>query len=145
MRRIFLDSNILLAFHFQDAEPRQQKAIEIIFFWIQNGRFHGQISIISFYQLLHFIDRSLRSPREASRRAYSYLKTLQITPFNPSSIEDFDYKKWEDYEDGLQYICALDGEADVIVTTNGYDFHSSQKPVIDPLNFVLRNMQAYEE
>lgn len=140
MRRIFLDSNVLLAFHFQDAEARQQKAIDQIFSWIENDRYIGQISLISFYQLLHFIDRSIKSPSEAAKRAYRYLNFVKIVPFIPDRLDGFKFYRWSDYEDGLQYLCAESGQSDLIITTNGYDYHESKLPVIDPLNFVLREM-----
>ena len=46
MKRLFLDANILLSFHFNDAEKRQQKAIDLIFSKIEEGRWEGYISLI---------------------------------------------------------------------------------------------------
>ena len=138
MKRLFLDTNILLSFHFQDAEKRQQKAIDFIFTEIEQQRWEGYISLVTFYQLLYFIDKKLNSPKAAAQRAYAYLKLIQLTPFNPSLLSQLDIALWPDYEDGLQYICAQSGNCDVIITTNSTDFFSATLPVIDPLNFVLQ-------
>ena len=138
MSRLFLDANIVLSFHFQDAERRQQKAIDLIFSRIEQDRWEGHISLVTFYQLLYFIDRQLSNPKEAARRAYAYLSILRLTPFAPQRLSSLDIARWPDYEDGLQYVCAQSGRCDVIVTVNSADFFSSELPVVDPLNFVLQ-------
>ena len=138
MKRLFLDANILLSFHFHDAEKRQQKAIDMIFSAIEQQQWRGYISLITFYQLLYFIDRKIRNPRTAAKRAFAYLNIIQLTPFNPGSLSQLEMAMWPDYEDGLQYVCAQSGACDVIITTNSADFFASKLPVIDPLNFILQ-------
>ena len=137
MNRLFLDTNVLLSFHFRDAEKRQQKAIDSIFSDIEQQRQTGFISLVTFYQLLYFLDKQLNNPQEAARRAYAYLSLLQLTPFDPTLLSSLNITRWPDYEDGLQYVCAQSGDCEVIITTNSADFFSSTLPVIDPLNFVL--------
>ena len=138
MKKVFLDANILLSFHFKDAETRQQKAIDLIFSEIYENRLEGYISIISLYQLLYFIDRKAKNPIVASTRAYPYLNFLMLTAFDPNSLSDFDFTLWPDYEDGLQYVCAKSEPCELIITTNGYDYFASEIPVLDPLNFVFQ-------
>jgi predicted nucleic acid-binding protein len=137
MKKIFLDTNVLLSFHFCDAEPIQQKAIDFIFQEIQDDKFKGIISIISFYQLLYFLEKNYASAKIASNRAYAYLELLEIGKFDPKKLEGVTYDYWPDYEDGLQYASALSCGAEVILTTNSKDFFSSKIEVIDPLNFIL--------
>ncbi|MEM6395887.1 MAG: PIN domain-containing protein [Bacteroidota bacterium] len=137
MQRLFLDANVLLSFYFSDAEKNQQKAIDTIISSIDQNRYEGVISIISLYQLMHFIDSKERNPKLASSRAYAFLDILELAPFNPIYIKQINSNLWPDYEDGLQYACALGSNIDFIITTNGGDFFSSQLPVVDPLNFVI--------
>lgn len=138
MKKLFLDTNILLSFHFVDAEKRQQKAIDLIFAGIEQGRWEGYISLVTFYQLMYFIDRKINNAQTAAQRAYAYLKILKLTPFDPSFVADLNINLWPDYEDGLQYLCAQSGGCDTIISTNSKDFFSSEIMVIDPLNFVLQ-------
>lgn len=138
MKRVFLDANVILSFYFNDAEIRQQKAIDLAFQEIKQGSIEGHISPISFYQLLHFIDKQINNPKVAAQRAYAYLNVVQLTPFDPLLLSRLDIKMWPDYEDGLQYICAKSGHCDIIVTTNSEDFFASSLPVVDPLNFALQ-------
>lgn len=133
-----MDANTLLSFHFCDAEKSQQKAIDFLFDEIEKKRWIGYISLLTFYQLLYFIDKKLSNPKTAAERAYQYLDILQLTPFDPTLISHFDFRLWPDYEDGLQYVCVQSGSCDVIISTNSADFFSSTLPVIDPLNFVLQ-------
>ena len=140
MKRIFLDTNIILSFYFNDAAIQQQKAVDLIFQEVNQGRIKGYISLISFYQLLYFIDKQLNNPKVAAQRAYAYLNVIRLTPFDPLLLSQLDIKMWPDYEDGLQYVCAKSGKCDIIVTTNSADFFASSLPVIDPLNFVLQNI-----
>lgn len=138
MRRLFLDTNVLLSFHFNDAEKRQQKAIDFIFSEIENGQCEGYISLVTFYQLLYFVDKKINNPKTAAQRAFAYLRILELTPFDPDILYQQNIDLWPDYEGGLQHACAQSGNCEVIVTTNSADFFASQLPVIDPLNFVLQ-------
>ena len=105
---------------------------------IEQKQQKGFISLVTFYQLLYFIDRKIKNPKEAAKRAYAYLKILKLTPFNPTSLYSLNITLWPDCEDGLQYACAQSGECEIIITTNSVDFFASALPVIDPLNFVLQ-------
>lgn len=138
MKKLFLDVNILLSFHFVDAEKRQQKAIDLIFAGIEQGRWEGYISLVTFYQLMYFIDRKISNAQTSAQRAYAYLKVLSLTPFDPSLVSNLNIDLWPDYEDGLQYLCTQSERCDVIITTNSKDFFSSEIMVVDPLNFVLQ-------
>jgi len=139
VKHLFLDTNVILSFHFADAEKHQQKAIDYIFAEIERKKWIGHISLVTFYQLLYFIDRKINNPKTAAKRAYAYLDILQITPFNPLFLSVLNIELWPDYEDGLQYCCAQSGACDIILTTNSPDFFASDLPVIDPLNFVLQH------
>lgn len=139
MKHLFLDTNVILSFHFADAEKHQQKAIDYIFTEIERKKWTGHISLVTFYQLLYFIDRKIDNPKTAAKRAYAYLDIIQITPFNPLFLSSLNIDLWPDYEDGLQYCCAQSGKCDIILTTNSADFFASDIPVIDPLNFVLQH------
>lgn len=141
MKRLFLDANILLSFHFNDAEKRQQKAIDYIVSKIEQGRWEGYISIITFYQLLYFIDKKINNPIISAQRAYQYLNLLKLTPFVPTLLSQLEINLWTDYEDDLQYVCAQSGDCDMIISTNSVDFFAAALPVIDPLNFVLQQAQ----
>jgi predicted nucleic acid-binding protein len=138
MKRLFLDANILLAFHFNNAEKWQQKAIDFIFSEIEKQRWEGYISLITFYRLLYFIDKKINNPKAAAQRAFAYLSVLQLTPFDPETLAQQKVELWPDYEDGLQHACARSGLCEVLITTNSVDFFASELPVIDPLNFALQ-------
>ncbi len=138
VKRMLFDTNIILAYYFNDAEEQNQKAIDLLFQEAARGQIEGYISPICFYQLLHFIDRQIGNPKVAAQRAYAYLDVVQLTPFDPSLLAQLDINMWPDYEDGLQYVCAKSGKCDMIITTNSADFFASSLPVIDPLNFVLQ-------
>jgi len=140
MQKLFLDANIVLSFHFHDAEKRQQKAIDLIFSKLEKKEWEGYISLVTFYQLLYFIDKKIQNPKTAAKRAYSYLNILHLTPFYPQELINLDYSKWPDYEDGLQYTCALSENCDYIITSNYFDYFASKIPVFDPITFVLKNI-----
>ena len=43
---------------------------------------------------------------------------------------------WNDYEDGLQYLCAMNSKSDIIITRNKKDFKLSNIPVYTPQEFL---------
>lgn len=138
MKKLFLDTNVLLSYHFCDAEKHQQKAIDWIFSGIEQKRWEGYISLVTFYQLLYFIDKKINNPKTAAKRAYAYLDFIKLTPFDPLLLSNLDINVWPDYEDGLQYVCAQSNACDLILTTNSTDFFASAIPVIDPFNYILQ-------
>jgi predicted nucleic acid-binding protein len=139
MTKLFLDTNVVLSYHFSDADRHQQKAIDWIFSEIGEKRWEGYISLVTFYQLLYFIDKKINNPKTAAKRAYAYLDVLKLTPFDPYLLRNFNIDLWPDYEDGLQYLCAQSENCDIIITSNSTDFFSSKIPVIDPFNYILLN------
>lgn len=145
MKKLFLDTNVLLSYHFCDAEKHQQKAIDWIFSGIEQKHWEGYISVVTFYQLLYFIDKKINNPKTAAKRAYAYLDFIKLTSFNPLLLLNLDIDVWPDYEDGLQYVCAQSNACDIILTTNSADFFASSIPVIDPFNYVLQNGIGYSD
>ena len=43
---------------------------------------------------------------------------------------------FSDFEDALQYHCALDKKCDILITRNGKDFRNSELPVMTPYEYL---------
>ena len=50
-------------------------------------------------------------------------------------IEDSLNSEFKDFEDGVQYFCAMRIDADLIITSNKKDFVHSEIEVLTPLEF----------
>jgi len=44
---------------------------------------------------------------------------------------------FKDFEDALQYYCALDKESSILITRNGKDFKESMLPIMSPDEYLL--------
>ena len=63
---------------------------------------------------------------------------FEITPIKASFIENIFGTNFTDLEDDLQYQCAANSKAKVIITKDIHDFFDSTIPVVHPNDFVLR-------
>ena len=44
--------------------------------------------------------------------------------------------KFRDFDDALQYYCAMETDCNIIITRNGKDFKASEVPVMTPMEFL---------
>lgn len=64
-------------------------------------------------------------------------EVINTLPVNGTVITAALQSGWKDFEDSVQYYCALvDGSVNGIVTRNGKDFRQSSIDVVDPYEFL---------
>jgi predicted nucleic acid-binding protein len=65
-----------------------------------------------------------------------FLKYANVTVVNRLTIEESITSKFDDFEDAMQYSCAMHCNADYIVTRNLKDFTESSIPCYEPAPFL---------
>ncbi|MBQ4392863.1 MAG: PIN domain-containing protein [Prevotella sp.] len=117
MMKVFLDTNILL--DYVDHREQREQAGRII----EEGR-QGNIQLFASY--LTYANMAFILRHRSREEKYRLLRQARqdITVVAPTT-EQLDYAiahEVKDFEDLLQYRCALDADCDVIVTNNPDDF-----------------------
>jgi predicted nucleic acid-binding protein len=98
---------------------------------IQDGRANGKIAAHTVTTLHYLLTK--HSGRESATLALtSLLEILEIVAVDSTMIRRALSMGWDDYEDAVQGVCALDASADYLVTRNLNDFASLSIPVVTP-------------
>ena len=100
------------------------------------GRVKMIVSALSYATVFYLLSKF-----EASNKVKEKLRKFKII----SEISDLDNKVIEkglssnfiDFEDSLQYYCALKSECSILITRNGKDFKSSEIPVMTAEEYLL--------
>jgi hypothetical protein len=85
-----------------------------------------------FYLLSKFEDREV--VKEKIRKFKVFAETSDLTD---KIIEKGLSSRFSDFEDALQYHCALMMNCDIVITRNGKDFKGSEIPVLSPDEFLV--------
>ena len=127
--RLFLDTNVVLdllaeRYPFYDAAARIVSMSDL-------GSVTLVASALSYATVDYFLSRTLGS--ESSKDSLRKFRTIsEISEVDESIIDKGLNSEFFDFEDSLQYFCALQSNCTVIITRNGKDFKGSALPVMTP-------------
>ena len=134
MKKIFLDSNILLDL-LLDRIPESEWA-EKVFVLAENNRLEIYCSALSISHL-HYILRKVLGNQNALIKISNLIKIVRLTDISSKNIHDSIDSSFKDFEDAIQYHSALQiRNLDFIVTNNHNDFLPSKIDVITAKNFI---------
>jgi predicted nucleic acid-binding protein len=137
-KRVFIDTNVMLDLLGERA-PFYDEAAKLATL-AEKERLVMVVSPISFATVNYFI-----SKYENSQIALDKLRKFkiisEISVINEQTIEKGLNSDFYDFEDALQYLCAIDSNCEVIITRNAKDFKKSLLPVMTAAEF-LKSQEA---
>ena len=130
MKQVFLDTNILLEIVLRRKEKDACNQI------IQAGR-DGEIGLFASYLTFANMAYILKKSQIASKQIYHIERMMDsimtVLPMDHDQLHAALQNEVKDFEDMLQYQCAVSGHCDCIVTINTNDFKEfSTLPVYSP-------------
>jgi predicted nucleic acid-binding protein len=132
--KLFLDANVVLDL-LGERDPFY-KAIARIATLADKGEINLVVSALTysilFYLLSKFEDREV--VKEKIRKFKVIAETSDLTD---KIIEKGLSSGFSDFEDALQYHCALMMNCNIVITRNGKDFKGSEIPVLSPDEFLV--------
>jgi len=132
--RIYLDTNILLdIIHPDRSKEFKFEAVLLVDICGKLGfdMFMSVLSVPTVFYLLKGL--TLQEKKDAFAILQKYIAVL---PSNGNQVQDALKSDFNDFEDAMQYECAMEGACDMIVTRNEKDFSSSEIPVVTPKEFI---------
>jgi predicted nucleic acid-binding protein len=130
MTDIFIDTDVIIDFLI-DKEPHSREAA-IIFTLIEQKKLKGYVSSLTFSNL-YYILRKIESHIKVIAKLDSISRLLTILKVDQQIIKFAIASGFPDFEDSIQYNCALDyKKIDVLITRNIKDYKGSQIPVMTP-------------
>jgi predicted nucleic acid-binding protein len=138
MMRLFIDTNILI-----DLLIKREPTYESVARLFDTALLRKDKLVISNLSIVnsHYIVKKLTGVTEQSLRTalYNICTTCEIVPFTPNITMKALVSPFNDFEDAIQYYCALENNCDVIITNNAKDFNLSSLPVMKADEFIIAN------
>ncbi len=130
MKNIFLDTNVVIDF-LTDRKPFSLYAAKLFNFSL-SGKAMIYISGISYNNIYYIVRQSL-SNDETIRLLRDLFEMTEMIDVTKNSISQSLKADWRDFENAIQYHCALSVTTmDCIVTRSTKDFKKSALPVMTP-------------
>ena len=134
MMKVFLDTNILKDF-VENRESREYA--ETIIELGKTGAIQLFASYLSFANMGYILRR--RSKEDRYRLLSSVRNIVTVLPCDDKQLDEALANPVNDYEDMLQYQCAVAAGCDVIVTNNKRDFYEfCELPFLTSEEFLLQ-------
>ncbi|WP_298146829.1 PIN domain-containing protein [Flavobacterium sp.] len=132
--KLFLDSDVVIDF-FTDREPHANPASEL-FEMNNNGDVKLFLSAVSINNI-YYIVRKFLGHKKSMEVIETLCEMTEIIDTTKAEIVQALRNGFSDYEDSIQYCCALKiKDIDAIITRNTKDYSKSSIAVMTPLNFL---------
>ena len=130
IKTIFLDTNVVIDF-LANRKPFSLSSAKLFNFSLE-GKAKIYISAVSYNNIYYIINQSL-SHKETIKLLDEICEMIEIADVTKSVITKSLKTDFNDFEDAIQYNCALTvSKVDFIVTRNTKDFKKSTLPVMTP-------------
>lgn len=129
MKRVFIDTNVVWDF-LLEREPFVEDAVKL-FAKIDAGEIIGFIAATTITNI-YYIIRKAAGVKVAQDAISQILTDLHICTVDRNILETAVTLHFQDFEDAVQYACAMKSMVDVIVTRDVSGFLGSEIPVILP-------------
>lgn len=135
MKRVFLDTNVLV--DYLAHRPDFFDNATIIVSLAINKKIKLYAASMSFATASYLMAKHYHNDTAAIKLAISsFIAYCNVTVVDKSTIENSVASAFDDFEDGMQYACALSCKADCIVTRNVADFSEAAISVLSPDDFL---------
>ncbi len=127
--KLFLDTNVVIDL-LGEREPFYVSAAKIATL-ADKGRIQIFVSALTYSTTYYLLARFENSEviKEKIRKFKVIAETSDLTD---KIIDKGLASRFSDFEDSLQYYCALKMDCNIIITRNGKDFKESEIPVLTP-------------
>lgn len=133
MQKLFVDTDVCI--DLLSGRKPFNKSAEILFSLADKGKIRIHVSALSFAN----IDYVLRSQYAAShsRQIIAQFKTLvHVLPIDSKTLDLAIASDFKDFEDAIQYACALEYNLKLLITRNVKDYKKSIIQILTPETFL---------
>jgi predicted nucleic-acid-binding protein len=135
MKKVFLDTNVLVDFLAKRNDFYKDAAI--IMTLGKRKEIKLYVASMSFATSSYLMSKYYHNDTVAIKNAIrNVINHCNITVVDRVTIEESTESQFDDFEDAMQYSCAMHCNADYIVTRNLKDFTESSIPCYEPAPFL---------
>jgi len=132
--KLFIDTNVMLDF-LGERDPFYEPIAKIATL-ADKKKLKIVVSPISFATVNYFLVKNETS-EVAKGKLRKFKIVCEICKLDQHTVEKGLNSSFKDFEDALQYNCAVDSNCDVIITKNGKDFKKSLIPVMTAEEYLI--------
>jgi predicted nucleic acid-binding protein len=127
--KVLFDLNVVLDV-LQEREPYYEISAQLLAY-AETGKINGFIAPHSLTTLFYLIEKD-KSSAHAKVTITSLLQVLEVATIDQSTIEQALSLPYQDFEDAVQMMAAVQCKAEYLVTRNVKDFQPAPLSVIQP-------------
>lgn len=127
--RLFLDTNVVLDL-LGEREPFYNAAAKITTL-ADKGEVNLVVSALT-YSTLYYILSRVENKELVKEKMRKFRVVAETSNFTDKIVEMGLSSNFSDFEDSLQYYCAVEKGCTILITRNGKDFKESEIPVLSP-------------
>jgi predicted nucleic acid-binding protein len=125
--RLFLDTNVMLDF-LGEREPYYDSIAKIATL-ADKGKVKLIVSTLSYSTVFYLLSK-FENPVIVKEKLRKFKIISESSDLTDQIIEKGLSSNFSDFEDALQYHCALKADCNILITRNGKDFKESEIPVM---------------
>jgi predicted nucleic acid-binding protein len=130
---VLIDLNILLDV-LQKRQPFYEASANLLAA-VETGRITGYVAAHSLPTLFYLIKKD-KGSAEAKSAITNLLQIIKISPVDQNTIEQALNLDYEDFEDAIQMMSAVQGKMNCLVTRNIKDYRPALLPVMQPVDLL---------
>jgi predicted nucleic acid-binding protein len=132
--RLFLDTNVVI--DLLGEREKYYDAVAKIATLAEKDKIQIVVSALTYSTVYYILSKYEK--QENVKNKIKKFKIIAVTSdLTDKIIEKGLNSKFKDFEDSLQYYCALKEDCKIIITRNGKDFQDSAIPVLSPIEYLI--------
>jgi predicted nucleic acid-binding protein len=132
--RVFLDTNVVVDL-LGERDPYYYAAAKIATL-ADNGRIELFVSALTYSTVYYLLSR-FEDKEQVKEKIRKFKLIAQTSYLTDNIIDKGLISKFNDFEDALQYYCAVKMDCKILITRNGKDFKESEIVVLTPEEYLL--------
>jgi len=132
-RKVFVDTDIIYDM-LATREPHYQAAAKL-FTFSDEGKIQIFISALSVANIHYLISKNLSS-NEAKQILRKFRLLVHIVPLNEKIIDLSLNSDFGDFEDAIQYYCAIENDIEILLTRNLKDYKKAQISIMTAQDYI---------
>ena len=134
MKKVLFDTNVIIDILLARDEfaPQSLTVLKLA----ENKLIKGYVSASSIADIHYIVQRSTKDENLTMKGIGYILDILHLAKINRKVIRNAQKDNWNDFEDAIQYECAMVNHLNCIITRNEKDFSKSRISVCSPDKFL---------
>ncbi len=132
-KKVFVDTDIIYDL-LASRDPHYQSTARL-FTFSDERKIQIFISALSIANIHYFISKQISSA-EAKQVLRKFRLLVHVVPLNEKIIDLALNSEFTDFEDAIQYFCALESDCDILLTRNLKDYKKAQIIVMTAQDFI---------